>query len=236
MADRVPGVEYTPEELALDFCRHAAVWCPNPTTIYDPACGEGALLRAAREVWPDAWLVGSDIDAKAVEKASEVADVCEVRNYLFDDEPPLEEEVDLLLMNPPWIGQVSRDLGASYAKKIKTKFGREAWPYNGKADICAAFILQAAMLRSKQISVLATNTAWQGLTGRSGHDPVTFEYCYTPCTFGGWTHPLKAQPPTHKWPGEAAVHYSEVHYVHMLKPVGTYVSPGHKDRVHPACK
>lgn len=110
------GRVYTPGWLAralVDIAdeRRRARGLGPPRTVLDPSAGSGKLLLAARERWPDARLLGVDLDPKAA--ASEVAD-----HFATGDWPtvarfwrrlPISDgdgHVDLVLQNPPFGDQV----------------------------------------------------------------------------------------------------------------------------------
>lgn len=86
-----------------------------PRTVLEPTCGRGAWLVAAREAWPDARLVGRELDpAYAAEARAAVPDAdVAVADFFATDwgalgralEPPV-----LVLGNPPWV--TSATLGA----------------------------------------------------------------------------------------------------------------------------
>lgn len=58
---RARDAYYTPDLLALAICRSLRQLGLNPTYLLEPGCGGGAFLRAMREVWPKAHLLGIDI-------------------------------------------------------------------------------------------------------------------------------------------------------------------------------
>jgi hypothetical protein len=58
---RARGAYYTPDLLALACCRAVKEFGVEPGFIFEPGCGGGAFLRAARETWPGVALVGVDL-------------------------------------------------------------------------------------------------------------------------------------------------------------------------------
>lgn len=56
---------YTPAPLAAKM---AALLPADVKRVLEPSCGEGALLRAVRKLHPEAFLVGYDIDQRALQK------------------------------------------------------------------------------------------------------------------------------------------------------------------------
>jgi hypothetical protein len=219
------GNVYTPPALAQQHALDALRvydWATGHSDrrhaeIVDLACGDGALLQAACDLGVDSgrcW--GYDLDPAAVE-AAEARDprlqVAPAQDALFSSEVDVGRW-DIALMNPPWIGKVSHRLGSDYAKRVAKRFGPG---YNAASDLSAAFVLRASEV-ANQISVIATNTIWQGRTYRSGikrllmsgewaalwyHDPVA--------RYNG----LSVEPGSRKWPGEAKVHYITFHLVRV---------------------
>lgn len=57
---------FSPPELAD---RVASLVECDPGTVFDPAMGEGALLKAIGQRWPEAHLLGADLDASVVNRA-----------------------------------------------------------------------------------------------------------------------------------------------------------------------
>lgn len=110
------GRVYTPAWLAdavVDLAHHRrqARGLGPPRTVLDPSVGSGKLLAAARRRWPDARLLGVDIDPTAT--GNQVAD-----HFATGDWPTIarfwrrlpisdgEGHVDLVLQNPPFGDQV----------------------------------------------------------------------------------------------------------------------------------
>ncbi len=88
-------------------------------TVLEPTCGEGAFLRAAREVFPTAELLGFDISPEYVARASEgLGDPparLEVGDFFTLDWPAVVGELRtplLVVGNPPWV--TSSTLGAIF--------------------------------------------------------------------------------------------------------------------------
>ncbi len=110
-----------------------------PARVLDPACGAGAFLVAAGEVWPDAQLVGLDVDPGAVEACRAALPDADVR--LADGlDPVAADPVDLVVGNPPFLGQLAqataRDPEAR--RRLKGRFGPAAAGY---VDTAALFLL-----------------------------------------------------------------------------------------------
>ena len=60
-AKRTNGEFYTPDALALAVCKTLHEQGISPGYVLEPGCGGGAFLRAARETWPRADLMGVDL-------------------------------------------------------------------------------------------------------------------------------------------------------------------------------
>jgi len=86
---------YTPPACALACLRDAAPFLPEPRRIVEPSVGAGAWVDAARELWPNAVVVGYDVDPDAAGLAR-----CDERHV--GDWLELGGECDLLLGNPPY--------------------------------------------------------------------------------------------------------------------------------------
>jgi putative uncharacterized protein pKP048_01 len=78
-----------------------------PRTVLDLGFGHGSLLYAARKKWPEARLIGVDIDEKNVERANKDR-IIEAIHYdgfssnLFHILKDKYKEIDLLISNPPY--------------------------------------------------------------------------------------------------------------------------------------
>lgn len=101
-AGRGVGSFFTPAWVARHLLDLVVASGLEPTVVFDPACGAGALLLAARERFPDAHLVGWDCDDHALRLARAAlgaAAELEARDaYASDDWP----RADLVVVNPPY--------------------------------------------------------------------------------------------------------------------------------------
>jgi release factor glutamine methyltransferase len=90
-------------EVALRLCRR------SPGRILDLGTGSGALLLAALSEWPDASGIGVDISAAALAVAAENARATGLAGRACfrpgDWGEALDERFDLVLGNPPYIGE-----------------------------------------------------------------------------------------------------------------------------------
>lgn len=207
------GRHYTPPHLADQLARDALrVWRHHGSRrrprVIDLACGDGALLHAmAQRGVTD--LTGVDLDPQAVKAArarSREWKIISARDALLDD---IDGHYDIAIGNPPWVGQVSHAIGADYARAVARRWTN----YNAASDLAAAFTLRAAEL-ADQISFIATNTAWEGRTYRSGAKRLLLSRQWSAC----WQHDptarytgLTAQPTSTPWPGEARVRFISYH-------------------------
>lgn len=108
-SDVLMDAHYTPSILAAKMVRSART--QNPRVIADFAVGEGSLLTAAQARWPDAKLLGIDIDRRVVRALRRAepgwnVGVCDFLNPRSVQRSAvlqeLREEVDLVLLNPPF--------------------------------------------------------------------------------------------------------------------------------------
>lgn len=98
---------YTPAEIAEKLVGSLGL---RPKLIADFAAGEGALLKAARARWPASILLGTDLNASAVEKIKKLkrlkAQRCDFLSERSRERCILLERnaqaVDLVVLNPPF--------------------------------------------------------------------------------------------------------------------------------------
>lgn len=94
---------YTPQSLADAIVDRLYigdnVLCP---TVLEPSVGGGAFVRAVRHRWPDAEVMGVDIDADA--PGFHGCDVTHRGTFLHvdSDYKPLGSRIDLIIGNPPF--------------------------------------------------------------------------------------------------------------------------------------
>ncbi len=106
------GAVYTPRPLAQWVANLAHAHCDiKDPVIFDPACGDGSLLKACKEVFGASGCkaIGSDISPGAIQEA--LNDPClqdsilRVSNSLLD--PHGDAAItDICIMNPPWGAQL----------------------------------------------------------------------------------------------------------------------------------
>lgn len=208
------GSFFTPkklaDELATEMARPWRTYGAQPATICDLACGDGALLQAAQKEFPEACLVGCDIDRQAVKLARKrlplgLFTCCD---SLFSDEfekflePPIA-----FIMNPPYLGggKISSTFGKSYRFSLKARFEAS----RGNADFCTYFLRRAAELMDRSeasgtISGIYTQNISRGDTRGMGLKYlVDRQWRIYSATTGT------------PWPGDAKVHVS---LVHLLSP------------------
>ncbi len=160
------GVHYTPPQLARFLAQ--AVWehfvpAAGRIRVLDPACGDGALLRACAETAPRAIrkklvLVGYETDPAALARAGEVlanVDSAELilnpTDFLSQDgvelEPDNEQpslfarepedgakpQFDVVIANPPYVR--TQVLGSKRAQELARKF-----KLTGRVDLYHAFV------------------------------------------------------------------------------------------------
>lgn len=115
---------YTPPLLAE---RVANAVEGRPETVLDPSVGDGALLRTAERLWPDAKLIGLDIDAKQLRLLHHERRTWSLgRMDMFSASSraasrlwsSLARNVDVALLNPPFSYRGGASFPATYAGRI----------------------------------------------------------------------------------------------------------------------
>lgn len=169
---------YTPEPLATQVVEAgilpllAAGLRPEykHIRVWDPACGDGALLVAASRYLPLECLYGSDVDEAALDVArARLPDVWFSNCDAIFGEPEFpwayERVPNCIVANPPYLGggKISGAIGAEYTVRLKKKYGSV-----GHADL-ASLVLRASAERCEggtpeTIGFVATNTIAQGDT------------------------------------------------------------------------
>lgn len=124
----------TPAALADEVCRLLAAQDFRPATIVEPTCGQGAFVHAALAHFPDAEVVGVEINPQYV---------AQLRSSLLDEPRATIEHGDffaidwqakllqlpqpiLLLGNPPWVTNAQQTLLASENLPEKSNFERRS--------------------------------------------------------------------------------------------------------------
>lgn len=135
---RALGAYYTPADVAGDLVAWATDGLDPPCRALDPACGAGAFLVAVHRAWPEADLVGLDVDPGAVAACRVALPEADVR--LADGLVVGVQGFDLVVGNPPFLGQLAsataRDRSAR--ERLRERFGSAA---SGYVDTAALFLL-----------------------------------------------------------------------------------------------
>lgn len=149
------GATFTPPKLA-EFLAEIMLPHLDQTTnlrVLDPACGDGALLKAIGQLLLhnqiEGNLTGFDLDSGYIEKAALQLDDLEVESELHhqdflqtvgspDDAPGLfdtqGDKYDAIIANPPYVR--TQILGADYAQKLAQRFNLK-----GRVDLYYAFLI-----------------------------------------------------------------------------------------------
>lgn len=107
MNSRLADVHYTPLEIALEMADQLNI--NNNVTIFDPCCGEGALLKAIRRKYP--WhklrFIGFDIDNDALYKCMKDSEIgLNAMDSVYQNHDIFDWEgnynADYIIMNPPF--------------------------------------------------------------------------------------------------------------------------------------
>ena len=99
----------TSKDLSRRICRLLAGKGFAPASVLEPTCGSGAFVDASAEVWPQAALVGVDINRDYVREAKERlkgrTNICQGDFFDYDWKALLEKlRTPLLVLgNPPWV-------------------------------------------------------------------------------------------------------------------------------------
>jgi SAM-dependent methyltransferase len=95
---------HTPPALALLICEHLRdALDVRPASILEPGCGRGSFLRAARLIWPDAEILGVELNPALVEASRALnAARIEQRDFALMGGSGMSERFDLVVGNPPF--------------------------------------------------------------------------------------------------------------------------------------
>jgi hypothetical protein len=168
------GVVYTPPEIAEPLARNLWAWAGKlgvqANAVYDPCCGDGALLRAARATAPEGnprpLFYGHDIDAEAAAQGKQQG-LETNHGDLFDTGQPLSPRT-LLICNPPYIGcsNLSRIVGSERFAWLKKTYKAER---SGSCDLAGYVLRHVLQVQRPVLSAwVVTNTIGQGATRRVG--------------------------------------------------------------------
>jgi methylase of polypeptide subunit release factors len=146
------GVHYTPPALATFLATEmvSQLDMTRSLTVLDPACGDGALLRAfAAALTPEqrrrTTLVGCETDEHALAEAGNALAACDVAGVSLHRRDFLESEngdesgrddrccYDVVIANPPYVR--TQTLGAERAHRLAKRF-----ELTGRVDLAYAFV------------------------------------------------------------------------------------------------
>lgn len=158
---------YTPPDLAQFLTSTSLL--DSPASIADFAAGDGALLRAAAERWPDARLFGSDIDETAVLSIGAGMARCEakVHDLLADSaDSALEGQIfSLILLNPPFSCRGNTRFqasvaGQSYSASKALAFVARALKYLAVDGELIAILPASVLVSERDAELIAAIRAW----------------------------------------------------------------------------
>ena len=165
------GVIYTPTalaKLAAQKLQEVEYLCDRSHTrsVWDPCCGDGALLEACQTLDNKAYLWGIDTDAIAIGKAKEKGYGRVAVGDLFDYPPP--KHLRKVICNPPYVGRsnIRRIVGEERFEWLKKTYACER---SASCDLAAYVLRHILQVWRPAISCwIVTNTIAQGASRRIG--------------------------------------------------------------------
>lgn len=156
------GAVYTPNWLAEWLTQEVSQrFGFNPGTVLDPAAGEGALLEAAHERWPDASRIALDVNPLALEIISSSVTLKIESDAILSVWPERDRGSRLVLANPPWGAAMTPE----YRKKLETGFKTARGQYDSYdvfleriaselscGDIAAVFLPDSFLLHQHTVT------------------------------------------------------------------------------------
>ena len=176
-AEQATRVEFgdwqTPLALAQQVVQLLAKKGVAPRTVVEPTCGEGAFLQAAAEQWPQARLLGFELNPDYVERAREKVAAAEDASVAYQDffsanwDLVVRDAANpvLFLGNPPWV--TSSTLGCFGGDNLpqKTNFkalkGLDAITGKGNFDVSEWMMLRllGATMGAQSVIAMLCKTA-----------------------------------------------------------------------------
>lgn len=180
----------TPPALAHAVMARLARTAPAPRTVLEPTCGKGAFLLAAAERFPEARLVGFDIEPAYVEEARAAvpAATIEVASCFELDwgerVGALPEGPLLVVGNPPWV--TSATLGAlaspNAPRKSNTDRARGIDARTGASNFDVSEWLGRALVAAlaarsgpSRLAFLVKSAVARKLIARAARDGISFD-------------------------------------------------------------
>lgn len=176
-AEQATRVEFgdwqTPLPLARQVVQLLAEKGVTPRTVVEPTCGEGTFLQAAAEQWPQARLLGFELNPDYVERAREKVAAAQDASIAYQDffsanwDLVVRDAANpvLFLGNPPWV--TSSTLGGFGGDNLpqKTNFkalkGLDAITGKGNFDVSEWMMLRllGATMGAQSVIAMLCKTA-----------------------------------------------------------------------------
>ncbi|SUC19804.1 Modification methylase TaqI [Proteus mirabilis] len=147
--DESLGQVWTPDEIAYEMVRDAFSLIPNAKKILDPSCGPATFSKAISKLnHQEIELTCYDVDPRMQSITKEINHNLNInsktynQDYLLDFS--LENNFDLVIMNPPYIRQekIKSEVKAKYNEYLNSKFGVII---DKKSNLFALFLLKGIL-------------------------------------------------------------------------------------------
>lgn len=157
----------TPDELASRAMSLLKSLNVKPATILEPSCGQGSFLVAAAAAYPNAKLIGLDINESYLQITKEKLDkhphTAFIHGSFFDqDWDKIIDDVSgplLITGNPPWVTNAELGILGSNNLPVKSNFqklkGFEALTGKSNFDISESMLIQNIKWLNRHGGVLA---------------------------------------------------------------------------------